>query len=839
MALREWVEPAKVSSLLAQLATESYRCPARSCAPVPFGALAGQDRMRCLTCDQPLVRAKGEQIAHETAADFLAAPTVEATWGRARRMGPYLLLEEVGRGAMGVVFLARRDDLPRRLALKVVLTQENDPESLARFQREASVAARLQHPGIVGVYDVGREGRYRYYAMDYCDGKTLRELLREGPLPLLDAVKMVLELARALAYAHQNQVYHRDLKPANVLIDPHSGRPRVTDFGLAQDASRRERLTKTGDVLGTPLYMSPEQTVGQKGIDERVDVYALGVVLYECLTGVPPYMHPDPQQLFRMIREGKPDPPRKRRPEVPPELERICLRAMNANPDHRTAKATLLAAELEAFLEAPAPGPEPARRLQTWVVALGGLVAGVGVAIAFALSSGLEASPTLASASPTPGSSESPTQAPSAPPATPARLPPEVDQELDELAAAAVFPLHRQATPQLRRRFTNLRTRGQVLTERYPDDARAIFMGAVNEVLSQTSRDLEVRRELLRATRAEPALPDGAMNVAVLTLWTLGFARASADLCEQGMRRPRPDTSCALNLLHIGMKAAPPIRDLAGAIEISEAAIRLREQEHPGIGDRFLVPTWDLYCNVAELYLLQGDLEKAAARYESGARSTGESRRARAFTERAAALRAGRVKPDEGTRNVNTKIPFTPYLKSLASLERIEASKSGPAAADAALAEAAELQRSGQLAKAALILVHGGRAFLRADHVVEAIRTLRRAAQLDLAPQDADVRALVCRTLAYVLLLTPVGVSPSDENLAAVQDLAQEALAAAREKPEYFTRGEIADAWILLGRAEHSRGAAPAARAAYDAALALEPYDRRELDALGKSLGVR
>ena len=184
-------------------------------------------------------------------------------------------------------------------------------------------------------------------------------------------------------------------------------------------------------------------------------------------------------------------------------------------------------------------------------------------------------------------------------------------------------------------------------------------------------------------------------------------------------------------------------------------------------------------------------------------------------------------------------IGFTPFGEALATLEQLENRSSALAAAVEANAAADKLERAGQLNKAALTRVHAGRALLRAERVGDAIKALRLGAKLNLPPADADVRALVCRTLAHALLLAPLGASPSADNLSEARGLATEAIAAARGKPEDFTRGELADAWVLLGRAEHFLGATSAAKAAHAAALALEPYDRRELDRLGKSLGLR
>ena len=259
----------------------------------------------------------------------------------ARTLGPYQLLEELGRGAYGVVYRAQREG-GEEVALKVLLTSDED--SVKRFEREAQITSRLQERGIVRTLDVGQEGRHPYYAMELCAGPTLKDRLREGPLRPSAAAELVAQLARAVAAAHQWGVIHRDLKPGNVILDAQRG-PRITDFGLAKDTAR-ERLTHTGDVLGTPVYMAPEQIRGRR-IDHRIDVYALGVILYEALCGAVPYYAPDIQQLARLIEAGRAKPLREQRAEVPAELEAICSRAMARDPDERFPTASALADALQ------------------------------------------------------------------------------------------------------------------------------------------------------------------------------------------------------------------------------------------------------------------------------------------------------------------------------------------------------------------------------------------------------------------------------------------------------------------------------------------------------------
>ncbi|HBP20319.1 MAG TPA: hypothetical protein DEA08_21330 [Planctomycetes bacterium] len=273
-----------------------------------------------------------------------------------RTLGPYQLLEELGRGAYGIVYRAQREG-GEEVALKVLLKCEG--EAVRRFQREAEITSRLQEPGIVRTLDVGQDGRHPYFAMELCPGPTLKDRLREGPLRPSAAAELVGHLARAVAAAHQWAVIHRDLKPGNVILDAKRG-PRITDFGLAKDTAR-ERLTHTGDVLGTPVYMAPEQITGRR-IDHRIDVYALGVLLYECLCGSVPYYAPDIQQLARMIEAGRPKPLREQRPEIPPELEAICLRAMARDVDERYPTASALADALEEHAPKHLAQTSPAKR---------------------------------------------------------------------------------------------------------------------------------------------------------------------------------------------------------------------------------------------------------------------------------------------------------------------------------------------------------------------------------------------------------------------------------------------------------------------------------------------
>ncbi|MCO5169398.1 MAG: serine/threonine protein kinase [Planctomycetes bacterium] len=296
-----------------------------------------------------------------------------------RAVGPYEVLALLGKGSSGLVLLARRPGVERLFAVKL-LPPDLDAEGLARLRREAEVASRLDHPGIVQVHDVGVHLQQPYLVMDHVPGPTLKDVIdREGARPSGEAAALVAELAEALEVAHRGGIVHRDLKPANVIVDGRDGRAKVTDFGLARDLSRPSDLTQPGAVLGTPYYMAPEQVRGEP-VDARADVYALGVILYELLTGARPFEAPSVSELGWKILEGRPAPPSARREGVDPRVEAVCLAAMGPR-DARPASARALAVALRAACAAPLTGA--ARRPVRGALAAG-LAAGPAVAVALA-----------------------------------------------------------------------------------------------------------------------------------------------------------------------------------------------------------------------------------------------------------------------------------------------------------------------------------------------------------------------------------------------------------------------------------------------------------------------
>ncbi len=263
----------------------------------------------------------------------------------------YELLEELGRGGMGVVFLARQISLNREVAVKMILRGRLASDAdRQRFLAEAAATARLEHPNIVPIYEVGDIDGRPYFSMQYIEGETLADRLSRGPLPQRTAAKMVGKIARAIAEAHRHGILHRDIKPSNILL-ARVGPPMITDFGLAKQDQASHSLTQSGMVLGTPAYMSPEQAAGRRGqVGPASDVYSLGSVLYHALTGRAPLVADTPMELMLKVIEQDPPPPRVLRPNLDRDLEMIVVRCLQKPADLRYANADQLADDLDAFL---------------------------------------------------------------------------------------------------------------------------------------------------------------------------------------------------------------------------------------------------------------------------------------------------------------------------------------------------------------------------------------------------------------------------------------------------------------------------------------------------------
>jgi eukaryotic-like serine/threonine-protein kinase len=271
----------------------------------------------------------------------------------------YELLAELGRGGMGVVYRARQVSLKRLVALKLIRDGAlAGPQQRARFRIEAEAAARMRHANIVAIHEVGEHQGQPYFAMELVEGPSLEKVLAGQPQPAPQAAELLRTLALAVEHAHTQNVVHRDLKPANILLQREDGRlpaaiPKITDFGLAKRLdSQSTAWTQEGAVLGTPSYMAPEQAAGRTGaIGPATDVYALGAILYEMLTGRPPFLADSWQQAIGQVLHEEPQAPARLRPDVPTDLETICLKCLEKEPAGRYASAGELADDLGRFLE--------------------------------------------------------------------------------------------------------------------------------------------------------------------------------------------------------------------------------------------------------------------------------------------------------------------------------------------------------------------------------------------------------------------------------------------------------------------------------------------------------
>jgi WD40 repeat protein/tRNA A-37 threonylcarbamoyl transferase component Bud32 len=265
------------------------------------------------------------------------------------RLGNYELIAELARGGMGVVFKARHTMLHRVVALKMILGGHlARPDDLQRFRTEAEAAAQLQHPGIVALYEVGTHEGQPYFSMEFVSGTSLSQLAATGPVPSRVAAAYLEKTARAVHYAHTQGILHRDLKPANVLVDDH-GQPKVTDFGLAKLLHIDSGQTRTGAIIGTPSYMAPEQAAARKDLGPECDVYSLGAILYELLTGRPPFRGETALATLSLVAEQEPVPPRLLNPKVDPDLETICLKCLEKQPARRYRSAEALAEDLRHY----------------------------------------------------------------------------------------------------------------------------------------------------------------------------------------------------------------------------------------------------------------------------------------------------------------------------------------------------------------------------------------------------------------------------------------------------------------------------------------------------------
>src|SRR6184192_2480565 len=282
-------------------------------------------------------------------------------------LGDYKLLEEIGRGGQGVVFRARQKSLNRIVALKVIsLGQWASKAHLKRFRLEAEAAARLEHPGIVPIHEVGERDGSCYFSMKFVEGGQLDEVVRRAPISIRQATELIAKVARTVHYAHEHGILHRDIKPGNILLDV-KGEPHLTDFGLARLVESESSVTHTLDVLGTPSYMAPEQAVGNNtAVSSVTDIYGLGAVLYQLTTGQPPFAGGATYETIRLLLDTEPKQPRLLNPKIDRDLSTICLKCLEKDPKRRYSSALALAEDLEHWLK-----HEPIQARHTGVFARG------------------------------------------------------------------------------------------------------------------------------------------------------------------------------------------------------------------------------------------------------------------------------------------------------------------------------------------------------------------------------------------------------------------------------------------------------------------------------------
>ncbi len=324
-----------------------------------------------------------------------------------RWIDQYQIFDELGRGGFGVVYLARHPNLDRPVALKLLLEAgDTDPAMLERFRREAQATAQIRHPAMVQIHDLGSHQGKPYYVMEFVEGVNLKQRIeREGPLDIDEAVAIAVEITEAVAAAHAENILHRDLKPENVIDVEGEDRLKLADFGLARElGDDREKLTRTGAMLGTPGYMSPEQAAGERNrVDKRTDVYGIGATLFALLTGRAPFRGDSPiQTVAQLLREDAP-PPSRFRPGLPSALDAICARALARNPGGRYETVQALRRDLENFQRGGKVEKTSERLVRTvktsrpwikWAGLLGALVVVAGISTTVALVAGRKPKPT-------------------------------------------------------------------------------------------------------------------------------------------------------------------------------------------------------------------------------------------------------------------------------------------------------------------------------------------------------------------------------------------------------------------------------------------------------------
>jgi serine/threonine protein kinase/tetratricopeptide (TPR) repeat protein len=339
-------ERASDSPTMISTLTLCPKCGAKIAADAPEGGCPGcllEGGLNLLAAEEEAISDVARQ-QHATRSERLPAILGE--------LGDYELLEEIGRGGQGVVFRARQKSLNRTVALKVInLGQWATKAHLTRFRREAEAAASLEHPGIAAIHEVGERDGSCYFTMKFIEGGQLDEVAKQEAMPIRRVAELVAKVARTVHYAHEHGILHRDIKPGNILVDK-KGEPHLTDFGLARLVETESTVTRTLEVLGTPSYMAPEQASGQnEQITSATDVYGLGAVFYQLLTGEPPFAGGTTYETIRLLLNTEPRQLRQLNPKVDRDVSTICLKCLEKDPKRRYSSALALAEDLERWVK--------------------------------------------------------------------------------------------------------------------------------------------------------------------------------------------------------------------------------------------------------------------------------------------------------------------------------------------------------------------------------------------------------------------------------------------------------------------------------------------------------
>jgi WD40 repeat protein/predicted Ser/Thr protein kinase len=337
---------------------------------MPSEIIRNEPKRTCPTCGSGIPAAAADGLCVTCLGRLGFLPEAgDAPNGGLLRLGDYELLEEIARGGMGVVYRARQLSLNRIVALKVVLHGPfSSADFVRRFRNEAQVVAALRHPNIVAIHEIGEHQGNHFISLEFIDGMSFAQLARERPVSAFRAARYVKIVAEAVEHAHQRGILHRDLKPSNILLDIFD-QPRITDFGLAKLVNSGADLTTTGQVLGSPNYMPPEQAIGKSSGDTpQSDVYSIGAILYELLTGRPPFQGETLQAILTQVQEAEPVPPQRLNPATPANLQTICLKCLQKELARRYPSAQALAEDLGNFLEGKPIRARPVSLIErTWL----------------------------------------------------------------------------------------------------------------------------------------------------------------------------------------------------------------------------------------------------------------------------------------------------------------------------------------------------------------------------------------------------------------------------------------------------------------------------------------